>query len=675
MFSRVSNFGLFSFVTFLFLLFFFSTSFAAPLGGTYTVGSGGTFTTIAAAISALNGIGVGAPVIFSLTDPTYSETGANLRIAVSSNAPTSTNTVTFKPASGVSPIVTITGCDATNKAGFMIDGTSYITVDGSNSVGGTTKDLTFRMNDGINGLYGIAVQGNSDNVIIKNCKFSYQVAPPNGSYGIRYYSNNAAGIQNGLVDNVQVGTNSTSLVSNYGVAFRATSTNPIENCILSNSIVYALQYGVYVNGFGTVASGTMSISGTQINIVDYSSGAGYAVYLSNYLGTINITTNRIHNFSNSSSAVVSLISGTGLTSQTNVNITNNFCGGNITTGSSITGLHFLRWLDAGNSNVSITHNTFKLNTLNVSLPSSQISSIIDLTNGAISIKNNIFINERNGANDYLIRNAGTATIDYNNFVGASSQTGNRGTNASTSSMFLTSATDFHLTGASIGDQTLSGTSGTGITTDIDGQTRHATKPYMGADENTDSPLPVELISFSGTRVGNSVELTWVSATEVDAYSYDVEQSRDNGSNFTLLGSVHARGNANAGNRYSFTIDNAASSACLYRLKMVDLSGRFEYSDVISVESVENPTHFALEQNFPNPFNPATSISFSIPSQQNVNLTVFSALGEEVAVLANEVFEAGVHSLSFDATNLPSGIYWYSLTTGSFSQTKKMVLMK
>jgi hypothetical protein len=89
----------------------------------------------------------------------------------------------------------------------------------------------------------------------------------------------------------------------------------------------------------------------------------------------------------------------------------------------------------------------------------------------------------------------------------------------------------------------------------------------------------------------------------------------------------------------------------------------------------NPATYYLSQNYPNPFNPSTTINFAIPSRQYVRLRVFDALGREVANLANAVYEQGGYSVSWKTINLPSGIYFYTLTAGQFSETKKLMLVK
>jgi hypothetical protein len=85
--------------------------------------------------------------------------------------------------------------------------------------------------------------------------------------------------------------------------------------------------------------------------------------------------------------------------------------------------------------------------------------------------------------------------------------------------------------------------------------------------------------------------------------------------------------------------------------------------------------FELNQNFPNPFNPSTRISYAIPSASFVNLKVYDIIGNEIAVLVNEEKQAGNYQIDFDATELTGGVYFYQLLTGSFVETKKMILMK
>lgn len=100
------------------------------------------------------------------------------------------------------------------------------------------------------------------------------------------------------------------------------------------------------------------------------------------------------------------------------------------------------------------------------------------------------------------------------------------------------------------------------------------------------------------------------------------------------------------------------------------------SGATSVEKQEGIANsFSLAQNYPNPFNPTTTIQYSIPEDSHVSLKVFDVLGKEVAVLVNQEQKAGIYTSNFDASNLTSGIYFYTLTANNFTATKKLMLVK
>jgi len=131
----------------------------------------------------------------------------------------------------------------------------------------------------------------------------------------------------------------------------------------------------------------------------------------------------------------------------------------------------------------------------------------------------------------------------------------------------------------------------------------------------------------------------------------------------------------------FTIDvNTGEGTIVGSVGLKALTGlAYEETGVISaVEGGDDksiPTDFTLSQNYPNPFNPGTAIEFSLPVNSNVTLTIYNLLGQVVTTLVNEDKPAGAYSVEFNATNLPSGIYFYKLEAGTFIQTKKMVLLK
>jgi hypothetical protein len=92
-------------------------------------------------------------------------------------------------------------------------------------------------------------------------------------------------------------------------------------------------------------------------------------------------------------------------------------------------------------------------------------------------------------------------------------------------------------------------------------------------------------------------------------------------------------------------------------------------------AVDIPKEFMLSQNYPNPFNPSTILEFGVPVDSKVRVEVFNILGQLIAVLVDEVRQAGYYKVTFGSSNMPSGVYFYRMTAGSFVQTKKMQLIK
>ncbi len=198
--------------------------------------------------------------------------------------------------------------------------------------------------------------------------------------------------------------------------------------------------------------------------------------------------------------------------------------------------------------------------------------------------------------------------------------------------------------------------------------------YYADDFLPAGSLPVELTSFSASVAGNSIVLNWTTATETNNLGFEIERANKN-KEWRTIGFISGYGTTTEGKSYSYTdskIDEMVNY--YYRLKQVDFDGSYSYSDEVEV-IITSPTNFELSQNFPNPFNPTTNIKFSLPEASNVTLKVFNTLGEEVANLTNRMFEAGVHNVSFDASNLISGVYFYSIEANNFVQVRKMMLLK
>ncbi len=195
--------------------------------------------------------------------------------------------------------------------------------------------------------------------------------------------------------------------------------------------------------------------------------------------------------------------------------------------------------------------------------------------------------------------------------------------------------------------------------------------------NVINPVPVELTSFSGSVSGNKVSLTWTTATETNNSGFEVQRAKQNTTGnliFEKISFVAGAGNSTANLSYSFTDVNLQAGNYVYRLKQVDFDGKVNYSSNVEIE-VGVAGSYELSQNYPNPFNPATTINYSLPVASNISIAVYNMNGELVTTLVNGYKEAGNHTVEFNAENLPSGVYVYRLTAGSFTLTRKMNLLK
>lgn len=192
------------------------------------------------------------------------------------------------------------------------------------------------------------------------------------------------------------------------------------------------------------------------------------------------------------------------------------------------------------------------------------------------------------------------------------------------------------------------------------------------------PVPVELTSFTAAYIDNSVVLQWETATETNNRGFEIQRS-SNGSDFIAVGYLEGKGTTTTPQRYSF-VDKAISPSTnySYRLKQIDFDGTFTFSDVVNVGE-SSPVAFELYQNYPNPFNPTTKISFSLPTDSNVELEVTNLLGQKVLTLLNNKLTAGSHTVDFDASSLSAGVYIYTLKVADNNSTKvsskKMTLVK
>jgi hypothetical protein len=198
----------------------------------------------------------------------------------------------------------------------------------------------------------------------------------------------------------------------------------------------------------------------------------------------------------------------------------------------------------------------------------------------------------------------------------------------------------------------------------------------------ETQLPVELISFEALAGDRSAVLNWTTASETDNDGFYIERSTD-GENFVRVSQlIEGAGTSSNSNDYTYTdtrLNNGVHYT--YRLIDVDING-IEYINEMTAEVMPSflgeaivITEYKLHQNYPNPFNPSTNLVYDVLEQGMVTLKVYNVMGQEVAQLVNQPRENGRYAVSFDATGLSSGIYFYTVKVNNFTDTKKMLLVQ
>jgi hypothetical protein len=195
------------------------------------------------------------------------------------------------------------------------------------------------------------------------------------------------------------------------------------------------------------------------------------------------------------------------------------------------------------------------------------------------------------------------------------------------------------------------------------------------------PPPVQLESFTAVLEGDDALLTWMVASETNNTGWHVQRSFDGGFRWEDLTFVAGRGSTQEGATYThrdaLTSTHHAIGSAAYRIVQQDADGTQSTSHIVEVQFDASlaTNGFVLHQNHPNPFNPNTTIGFTLRETGFVTLKVFNQMGEQIATLFNESRDAGVHNVTFDASTLPSGTYIYQISVDGRMQQKKMVLMK
>ena len=189
---------------------------------------------------------------------------------------------------------------------------------------------------------------------------------------------------------------------------------------------------------------------------------------------------------------------------------------------------------------------------------------------------------------------------------------------------------------------------------------------------SDAPVFARAPEINIEPLGNMYELTWSGGDYKQARTYILQKSINN-SDFKVVSSVDADNSYNK--KYSL-LDGKDPSAEIvyYRIKQINKDGSEVFTSQVKIgQGVTEP--FVVEQNYPNPFNPRTSIVVDLLEDSDVEITVYNLEGKEITKLFKGFLTSGTHKFSFDASELPSGVYLYKVSTPGFSNTKKMILTK
>ncbi|MBN2104268.1 T9SS type A sorting domain-containing protein [bacterium] len=181
-------------------------------------------------------------------------------------------------------------------------------------------------------------------------------------------------------------------------------------------------------------------------------------------------------------------------------------------------------------------------------------------------------------------------------------------------------------------------------------------------------------SFKLRQSGSTeITLTWTDNSDVED-GYVIERKLSGDTEFKVLDTLKG-----SGNEY---IDKTAApgQAYIYRIKAYKGSAESDYSNEISInmtgiQEEDMPTEYSISQNNPNPFNPTTTIMFTLPETALTKIAIYDLLGREIMTLVNKKLQAGFHEMNIDANNISSGVYIYRIQSGDFIQSKKMMLMK
>jgi hypothetical protein len=198
---------------------------------------------------------------------------------------------------------------------------------------------------------------------------------------------------------------------------------------------------------------------------------------------------------------------------------------------------------------------------------------------------------------------------------------------------------------------------------------------IGSVELNEGILPVELTSFEAVPDGYAVHLTWTTASETNNAGFEVEHRSADTETFERLDFIEGAGTTQEEQSYSYTIDGLDVGRHVFRLKQSDFDGAFTFSHEVEV-AIELAEAFRLSAAYPNPFNPQTRFTLAVQRKQDVSVEIYNAGGQRVATLFENLLEANqTHHFTWDAGQLPSGLYLIRTQGETFSAVRRVTLLK
>ena len=653
-----------------------------PMSGAYTINSAlatdnNNFQKFADVLSALS-CGIAGPVVLNVTPGSgpYNEQVILGDIAGVS----STNTVTIK---GNGETLTYLSTSTNDRATIKLNGTDYLTVD----------SLVIIAQGSATGQYGIAVQvlNDADHNVFRNCKMTVATTST---------SPNFAGFVIGGSDTDPIGgadskcdfnkiTGSTVTGGYYGIVlFSDPTVSKMNYDTVSNNIVRDQhQYSIYVKG-----NDHSLIEGNDISRPTRTiTGSSYiALYLNSINTSLLISKNRIHNthdlLPTSTDAPIAISSNSADATTGTENIISNNAIYNFGALGTLIGIN-----NTSSDYNLYYHNTIALETTTGN-PTTTARAFYQTTAAVgLQYRNNIVTVRRSGTgtntgiyfntaattfvasnNDYVIAGTGTNKTGFKNALSYTTitdwQTGSgTETNSLSVDPIYTSLSSGNLypTNAPLDNKGVA----TVITTDIINVPRSPATPDIGAYEFTGT-IPVKLLSFAAAKSGNNVLVKWITASEQNTKQFVIERSVD-AINFITVGTVQAIGNSSVNQYYNLTDLNALNTTAkvlYYRLKTIDLDGRFEYSVIIAIQFNNKELLVKVQ---PNPFVSELFASISTAVAGNVTIQLSDIAGRIITKQVQAV-TVGSTLISIDkVSNLQKGIYLVKVELNGNSYVEKL----